>query len=202
MGCCREAAASLHARHPGVRRHRVARRALGRHDAHPPGAGPAHARERAGHARPPPRPPPPLVMRATVLDIHSYWNADHTLILTDVRARPGLVLKGSAAGDVTFTVMGGTVGAVTTLIVGGADLAPGSEDVMFLAPAAPPAPPHRLTIRDHAQGVFDIVNGRAFSQALADPLLPDAQGETAAPGGEQGLALDDLVHQVHAQSNR
>ena len=143
-----------------------------------------------------------LVMRATVLDIHSYWNADHTLILTDVHARPGLVLKGSAAGDVTFTVMGGTVGAVTTLIVGGADLAPGSEYVMFLAHADLPGAAHRLTIRDHAQGVFDIVNGRAFSQALADPLLPDAQVETAAPGGEQGLALDDLVHQVHAQSNR
>jgi len=143
-----------------------------------------------------------LVLRATVLDIHSYWNTGHTLILTDVHTRPGLVLKGAAAGDVTFTVMGGTVGEVTTLIVGGADLAPGSEYVMFLAHADLPGAAHRLTIRDHAQGVFEIVHGRAFSQALADPLLPDAQGETAVPGGEQGLALDDLVHQVHAQSNR
>lgn len=143
-----------------------------------------------------------LIVRAAVIDIHSYWNVDHTFILTDVHARPEQLIKGALSGDVTFTVMGGTVGDVTTLLVGGADLAPGSEYVLFLAHGDLPGTANRLTIRDHAQGVFDVANGRAFSQALADPLLPDATGETSVPGGENGLAMDELIRQVRAQSNR
>jgi hypothetical protein len=142
-----------------------------------------------------------LILRATVLELHSYWNADRTLILTDVRARPELVLKGAPLGDVTFTLMGGTVGSVTTLVVGGADLAPGSDYVLFLTHADLPGAKNRLTIRDHAQGVFDIEHGRAFSQAMADPLLPDELGETDVPGGEAGIALEDLVREIHDDSN-
>jgi hypothetical protein len=34
------------------------------------------------------------IMVARVLDTRSYWNADHSFILTDVRVRPSRVLKG------------------------------------------------------------------------------------------------------------
>src|SRR5215510_2361160 len=116
------------------------------------------------------------IVLATVLDIYSYWNADHSFILTDVRVRPSRILKGDPTGDVTCTIMGGSVGDVTTLIVGGADLAPGSEYMLFLSHADLPGAANRLTIRDHSQGVFEIVGHRAFSQAVGDPLLPDKQG--------------------------
>ena len=142
------------------------------------------------------------IVQATVLDIHSYWNADHQFILTDIRLRPSRILKGEPAGDVTCTVMGGSVGEVTTLIVGGADLAPGSEYVLFLAHADLPGAANRLTIRDHSQGVFEIVRGRAFSQAIGEPLLPDAHGMIDAPGGAVGLDLDELIRQVRSHSNR
>jgi hypothetical protein len=142
-----------------------------------------------------------LVLRATVLDIHSYWNADHSFILTDVHARPDLVLRGTAAGDVTFTLLGGTVGEITTLLIGGADLAPGAQYVVFLSHADLPGAAHRLTIREHAQGAFDVVNGRAISQAFSDPLLPDADGDTVVPGGAAGLTLDELAHQIRLLSN-
>src|SRR5204862_8003871 len=72
-----------------------------------------------------------LVAQAKIVEIHSYWNADHTFILTDVRAEASQVLKGAHAAAVTFTLMGGTVGEVTTLIIGGPDLVPGSEYVLF-----------------------------------------------------------------------
>src|SRR5262245_48311204 len=62
------------------------------------------------------------VVQASVLEIHSYWNAGHTLIFTDVRDRPSKSFKGEATEDLSFTVMGGTVGTTTTLIVGGPDL--------------------------------------------------------------------------------
>jgi len=136
------------------------------------------------------------IVQAKVLEIHSSWNASHTFILTDVRARPSQILKGRPNNDLAFTVMGGTVGETTTLIVGGPDLVPGSEYVLFLAPTDLPGAPHRLTVRDLSQGVFDVRQGRAFSQAIGELLLPDAQGLTDAPGGEEGMPLETLIRQV------
>jgi len=137
------------------------------------------------------------VVQASVADIHSYWNAAHTLILTDVHVRPSKQLKGAGAEDLTFTVMGGTVGETTTLIVGGPDLAPGFEYVLFLSRIDLPGTPGRLTVRDLCQGVFTVRNGRAFSEAAGEPLVPDAQGSAEAPGGAEGLALETLAQQIH-----
>jgi hypothetical protein len=138
-----------------------------------------------------------LVVRGRVLDIHSYWNTDHTFILTDVRIRPDAILKGpSQAGEIAFTLLGGTVGEITTLLVAGPDLVPGSEYVLFLKHEGLPGGSRRLTIRDHAQGVFQIENGRAFSQALGHQLLTDVEGLVDVPGGEEGLPLEEMARQV------
>jgi len=137
------------------------------------------------------------IVQASVVDIHSYWNAAHTLILTDVHVRPSKQMKGAGAGDLTFTVLGGTVGETTTLIVGGPDLAPGTEYVLFLSHIDLPGTPGRLTVRDLCQGVFTVRNGRAFSEAAGEPLLPDANGSSEAPGGAEGLALETLAQQIH-----
>jgi hypothetical protein len=137
-----------------------------------------------------------MVVHGRVLEIHSYWNADHTFILTDVRVRPKEMLKGvGRAGDVTFTLMGGTVGETTMLIVAGPDLLPGSDYVLFLSQETLSGA-RRLTVRDLAQGAFQIERGRAFSQALGHPLLPDALGRSHAPGGEEGLPLEEMARQV------
>ena len=136
------------------------------------------------------------IVRAKVLDIHSYWNDEHTFIFTDVHVRPLLHLKGAPTEDLSFTLMGGTVGETTTLLLGGPDLAPGAEYVLFLGRADLPGAPGRLTIRDLSQGTFDVRHGRAWSQAIGDPLLPDAQGETEAPGGPEGLPLETLSRRV------
>jgi len=139
-----------------------------------------------------------LVVEGRVLEIHSYWNGGHSFILTDVTVHPSRVLKGERAGDVTFTVMGGTAGDLTTVIVSEADLTPGSPYVLFLSRADLPGAVNRLTLREHSQGVFDVAGGRAFSQARDVPLAPDAEGRTDVPGGADGLLLDELERQVHA----
>jgi len=139
------------------------------------------------------------IVEASVLEIHSYWNAGHTFIFTDVRARLSHVLKGSPAENLSFTVMGGTVGGTTTLIVGGPDLAPGSDYVLFLSRTDLPGAPGRLTVRDLCQGVFAVQRGRAFSQAIGQPLLPDEQGSTDVPGGEDGMALETLSRRILEQ---
>lgn len=136
------------------------------------------------------------IVEAKVLDIHSYWNPAHTFILTDVHARPSKTLKGTPAADVEFTVMGGTVGQTTVLIVGGPELVPGSDYVLFLGHAGLPGAQDRLTVRDLRQGVFVVDHGRAFSQARGEPLLPDAQGRADVPGGDDGFPLDTLTQQI------
>lgn len=138
-----------------------------------------------------------IVVHGRVLDIHSYWNDDHSFILTDVRVRPGQVMKGAlASGDVTFTILGGSVGEISTLIVAGPDLVPGSDYLLFLNREDLPGAARRLTVRDLAQGVFAVEKGRAFSQAIGHPLMPDASGLTDAPGGEEGMTLDEITRQI------
>ena len=137
------------------------------------------------------------VVHGRVMEIHSYWNDDHSFILTDVKFRPQQVLKGERpSGDVTLTVMGGTVGEISTVIVAGPDLVPGSDYVLFMNREDLPGAARRLTVRDLSQGVFRVEKGRAYSQALDHPLIADANGRSEAPGGEEGMALEEMSRQV------
>src|SRR5262245_36471104 len=128
------------------------------------------------------------ILVAQVVDTRSYWNDDHSFIFTDVRVRPSQVLKADpAAGDVTCTVMGGSVGDLTTLIIDGPVLVPGSEYVLFLHREDLPGARGRLTVGSLAQGVFDVTDSphgkRAVSQAARHPLIADVAGNEAPPGG-------------------
>ncbi len=141
------------------------------------------------------------VVYGRVLDIHSYWNAERTMIMTDVRVRPTQVLKGERTPrDVTFTLLGGTVGDITTLIIGGPELVPGSEYVLFLNRERLHGDREVLTVRDLAQGAFEIAGTgggrRVYSQALHHVLLPDADGLSDPPGGVEGLQLDEMLTRV------
>jgi len=141
------------------------------------------------------------VVHGKVLDIHSYWNADHSMILTDIRVVPSAVLKGDpAAREVTFTMLGGTVGEVTTLIIGGPEFVPGAEYVLFLNREQLRDDLEVLTVRDLSQGAFEIADlgagRRVYSQALGHPLLVDGEGLSEPPGGREGLTLDEIFTQV------
>jgi len=142
------------------------------------------------------------IVLGEVVAFYSHWNADATFILTDVRVLTQETLKGntSAGRELTFTIMGGTVGNLTTLIIGGPELVPGRQYVFFLNAENLPRADAVLTVRDHSQGVFDVVREgdllRAVSQAARQPLVPDAQGESVAPGGADGLPLDELRRSV------
>ncbi len=141
------------------------------------------------------------VVYGRVLDIHSYWNAGRTMIMTDVRVRASQVLKGDrAARDITFTLMGGTVGDITTLIIGGPELVPGSDYILFLNRERLHGETTVLTVRDLVQGAFEIADlgagRRVYSQALNHALLPDAGGLESPPGGSEGLTLDGMLAQI------
>lgn len=141
------------------------------------------------------------VVYGRVLDIHSYWNAEHTMIMTDVRVRASQVLKGDrAAREITFTLLGGTVGDITTLVIGGPELVPGSDYILFLNREQLHGARSVLTVRDLVQGAFELADlghgRRVYSQALDHVLLPDAEGLEDPPGGVDGMTLDDMLTQI------
>lgn len=137
------------------------------------------------------------VVVGEVVDAISYWNEDKTFILTDVRITPAETIKGKAAEDLTVTLLGGTIGDLTTLIVGGAELIPGRSYVLFLNPERLPGAGQALTVPDHCQGAFEVTSRkgelRAVSQASRHPLAPDRHGRVDVPGGAEGFRLDTLL---------
>jgi len=147
------------------------------------------------------------IVLAEVLDTHSYWSPDETFILTDVRISPMRVLKGHSE-EATFvvTLPGGTVGDLTTLIVGAAGLEPGHSYVLFLRDGGFAGVSGAQTVPEHSQGVFEVVRTagglRAVSQAVGKHVLPDAGGDAVPPGGRAGLPLDDLLQRIEALTGR
>lgn len=143
----------------------------------------------------------PTIVVGEVLEAHSYWNDEGTFILTDVRLKATDVLKGNTRDtELTVTLMGGTIGDLTTMIVGGAELLPGKSYVVFLGDGDLPGVRGVRTVRDHSQGVFEVVKARdglrAISEANRHPLHPDALGFVDPPGGAKGLLLSEMVRSI------
>lgn len=140
-----------------------------------------------------------------IVDARSYWNEDHTFILTDVRIATYEALKGNVGQELTVTIMGGQVGDLTTLIVGGPELVPGHSYVLFLNEENLPGR-RALTVRHLSQGAFDIKMDRdglrAVSQAARHPLMPDRRGYTEAPGGVEGLPLNAMRQSIRETVER
>lgn len=143
-----------------------------------------------------------------VLEATSYWNPDHTFIFTDLKIGVSDALKGdSGEGVLTVTLMGGSVGDLTTVIVGGAELELGRSYLLFLNPEGLPGNRRALTIREHVQGAFDIAPGRdgelvAQSQASRHPLQGDERGLRQPIGGADGLPLDRLLNLIRTLDRR
>ena len=138
-----------------------------------------------------------------VIGLRSYWNADRSFILTDVRVLTTERIKGDTGRrEFSFTIMGGKVGEITTLIVAGPEVQIGSEYLMFLNAEDLPGVSNALTVRDISQGIFDVLptpSGRlAVSQAARHPLLADRGGLVDPPGGQAGIMLDDAIREIRS----
>lgn len=137
------------------------------------------------------------IVLAQVIDAVSYWNSEGTFILTDYTLQTDETLKGESVERITITLMGGTVGDRSVLVVGGAALEAGRSYLLFLSPNNLPGAPQALSVRDHSQGVFEITakNGglRAISQANGHALLADKAGATEPPGAIDGVDLNEMI---------
>ena len=76
----------------------------------------------------------PSIVHGTVTATSSRWNADHTMIVTDVTVQVHDVLRGDDRRRVVFTQPGGSVGAVRVDVPGASAFQAGEEAVFFLAP--------------------------------------------------------------------
>lgn len=141
------------------------------------------------------------VVVGRVESLASRWNADASFVLTDVTVSVSQVLRGPAQdGLLELTLMGGTIGATTVVIVAGAELAEGAEYLLFVSPSDLPGEAAHTSVRDHCQGAFDVVReggaARALSQARTHPLLSDDRGVAEPPGGHDGFALADISREI------
>lgn len=143
------------------------------------------------------------VLIAEAKDARSYWNASGDLMLTDITLEVLEVLKGKEEGsEITVTLMGGSIGDLSTVILGGAELVPGNSYVLFVDTSDLPGAASIRTVKDHAQGVFDIVAEnqglKAVSQAKDLSLVADEQGKASAPFGQQGISLAEISDEIRA----
>lgn len=148
------------------------------------------------------------VVVGEVLAVQSYWNDERSFILSDVTFGVTETLKGKKnRPEITVTVMGGTVGELTSLIVGGPELVEGKAYVLFLNREDLPGAKAALTVRDLCQGTFDLaVNAkgdlRAVSQAHRQPLLADSLGLSDAPGGAAGISFEAMTQAIREIASR
>lgn len=140
------------------------------------------------------------VVVGEVLSADSRWNEDGSFIVTDVRLLVDETVKGAQRDFLTVTVLGGTVGDLTTVIVGGAELVPGRSYLLFLSPGTLAGAERELTVREHVQGAFDLdeEGGRwvARSQARSHRLLADERGLSNPVGGSDGVPLARLLDAI------
>lgn len=92
------------------------------------------------------------IVHGEVVGTASRWNADHTLIVTDVRFRVDEALKGSAGGEIVLAHPGGVVGALRVEIPGLSSFHRGQESVLFLSRG----PDGARTVTALGQGRFDV----------------------------------------------
>ena len=136
-----------------------------------------------------------------VVEIASRWNDTQDFILSDVRVAVEESVLGTGTPDeMTFTVMGGTVGDRSVVIVAGPELEVGGRYLLFLGREDLPGSTRTMTVRDLSQGIFDVTGtgaaARVVSQAVHHPLLPDCAGAVEPPGGAMGLPLSQFAAEI------
>ena len=111
------------------------------------------------------------VVHAKVLDAHSYWNADHTVIFTDVTLEVKGRLHGASDDLIVVRVPGGTVGDFTVEMDGAPQLDLDDEVVVFLGRWKDNTP----MVAGYFQGVSKIHRdklGNAFLRGGVADSLP------------------------------
>jgi hypothetical protein len=118
-----------------------------------------------------------LVVDGKVTGVRSYWNEDHSKILTEATVAVGGTHKGQVVSNVRVVQLGGVVGNVRMTAHGALTWTRGEEVLLFLEPSVPGA----FQVAGFSQGKYEIerdAQGRAY---VRQAVPPDAEGGSNAP---------------------
>jgi hypothetical protein len=118
-----------------------------------------------------------LVVDGRVTSVRSYWNEDHSKILTEAVVTVGETHKGPSGSTVRVVQLGGVVGNVRQTAHGALGWKRGEEVLLFLEPAMPGA----YQVAGFSQGKYLIEHDAATGRAYVQKALP-ADAGAPAPG--------------------
>lgn len=129
-----------------------------------------------------------LVVDGKVSSVRSYWNDDHSKILTEAVVAVGSTYKGGAASTVRVVQLGGVVGNVRMTAQGALQWKKGEEVLLFLEPSVPGA----FQVAGFSQGKYlierDPRTGKAF---VKHALAPDGgDAKTLASDAQPSAAIE------------
>ena len=131
------------------------------------------------------------IVRGKVTGVRSYWNAEKTLIFTEVRVRVDEAYKGPALAEARIVQLGGTVDHLKVTVDGALSWKPAEEVLLFLE--SNPAGDYQIA--GFSQGKFaierDARTGRAFVKSAG---LEGLSLVGAPPGGAAAKTpLDQFI---------
>jgi hypothetical protein len=94
-----------------------------------------------------------VVVQGNVASVRSYWNDNHTKILTETTVAVAETYKGDAGRTVQILQLGGTVGNVRVTAHGALQWLPGEEVVLFLESYRD----GKFQVSGFSQGKFNVV---------------------------------------------
>jgi hypothetical protein len=138
------------------------------------------------------------VVQGRVLEVRSFWNEDHTSIVSEARVEVEDLIAGEAPAVVTIRTFGGEVGNYRVEAHGFPTFSPGEKAVLYLR-----ADGDAFRVTGHAQGHYRV---RATAKGdFAVPTLGEGvrlftrDGQLApAPAS---LQLDDFKNQIRERRN-
>jgi hypothetical protein len=118
-----------------------------------------------------------LIVDGTVASVRSYWNQDHSKILTEAMVDVANTHKGSNVSTVRIVQLGGVVGNVRMTAHGAAIWKRGEDVLLFLEPSLPGA----YQITGFSQGKYLIQRDPATGTAFVEAAMPDGVEGRHAP---------------------
>ena len=138
-----------------------------------------------------------LIVDGKVSGVRSYWNDDHSKILTETTVAVGKTHKGAGSSNVRVLQLGGVVGNVRQTAHGALAWKRGEEVLLFLEPAMPGT----YQVAGFSQGKYtierDARTGRAFVQQA---MPPDSNTPAMTTGGTSSangrVSLEQFLSEV------
>jgi len=124
------------------------------------------------------------VVTGRVVSVESFWNEDHSLILSEIVFEVERSVVGDAPRFVTVQTAGGTVGDYTVVAHGFPVLQEGERALLFVTPRGTSVEQVRIT--GYQQGHYRIVRNRQ-GQDVAVPTV-DSGANLVGPSGQPVVA--------------